>query len=79
MNKNENFVRGREKSDRGREVGLEGGGKWVERGREVGIGYPPCPPPQISVSYIEFTTKFLVKVSSVMYISVTTYQKAFIF
>ena len=51
MNKKENFIRGREISDRGREVGLEGegtggrgGGKWVERGREVGIGYPPVHP-----------------------------------
>ena len=27
--------------------GGRGGGKWGERGREVGIGYPPCPPPHI--------------------------------
>ena len=46
MNKN-----GREKSDRGREVGLEGegsggrgGGKRGEREREVGIGYPLSTP-----------------------------------
>ena len=24
--------------------GLKGGGKWGERGREVGIGYPPVHP-----------------------------------
>ena len=49
--KEQNFIRGRGKSDRGREVGLEGegsggrwGGKWGERGREVGIGYPPVHP-----------------------------------
>ena len=47
----QNFIRGREKSDRGREVGLEGegsggrgGGKRGERGREVGIGYPLSTP-----------------------------------
>ena len=64
MHKNENFIRGREKSDRGREVGLEGegsggrgGGKRGERGREVGgkgegsrDWVPPCPPPQQAFS-----------------------------
>ena len=47
----QNFITGREKSDRGREVGLEGegsgergGGKWDERGREVGIVYSPVHP-----------------------------------
>ena len=53
MNKNKIFIRGREKSDRGREVGLEGegsggrgGGNRGERGREVGNGYPPVHPLQ---------------------------------
>ena len=57
MNKNKNFIRGRGKSDRGREVGLEGEGsweeKWGERGREVGIGYPLPTPflmPDIKIS-----------------------------
>ena len=43
MSKNKILSGGREKSDRGREVGLEGegsggrgGGKWGERGREAG-------------------------------------------
>ena len=52
MNKNKILSGGREKSDRGREVGLEGegiwggrgAGKWGERGREVGIGYFPVHP-----------------------------------
>ena len=33
----------------------------------------------LSVSFVEFTTKFLVKVSLSEYISLTKYQKAFIF
>ena len=32
-----------------------------------------------SVTFVEFASKFCVKVSQVMYISATTYQKAFIF
>ena len=28
--------------------GVKGGGKWGERGREVGGGYPPCPPPLLT-------------------------------
>ena len=31
-----------------------GGGKWGERGREEGIEYPPCPPPQEIVSTLSF-------------------------
>ena len=30
----------------GKGSGGRGGGKWGERGREEGIGYLPCPPPQ---------------------------------
>ena len=57
----QNFIRGREKSDRGREVGMEGEGsggrgvgKWGERGREVGNGYPLSTPslPRSIVSYL---------------------------
>ena len=55
MNKSEKFIRGREISDRGREVGLEGGGEWGKREREVGgkgggsgDWVPPCPPPPFS-------------------------------
>ena len=33
----------------------------------------------LSVTFVEFTTKFLVKVSLSEYISLTTHQKAFIF
>ena len=33
----------------------------------------------ISVTFVEFTSKFLVKVSLSEYISLTTHQKAFIF
>ena len=33
----------------------------------------------LSVTFIEFTSKFLVKVSLSEYISLTTHQKAFIF
>ena len=47
----QNFIRGREKIDkgrkmgwRGREVGERGGWKWGEMGREVGNGYPPVHP-----------------------------------
>ena len=43
----------------GREVGLEGegsggrgGGKWGERGREVGVGYPPVHPLNNAKYYI---------------------------
>ena len=32
-----------------------------------------------SVTFVEFASKFCVKVSQVVYISATTYQKAFIF
>ena len=32
-----------------------------------------------SVTFVEFTSKFCVKVSQVVYISATAYQKAFIF
>ena len=32
-----------------------------------------------SVTFVEFASKFCVKVSLVVYISATTYQKAFIF
>ena len=32
-----------------------------------------------SVTFVEFASKFYVKVSQVVYISATTYQKAFIF
>ena len=32
-----------------------------------------------SVTFVEFASKFCVKVSPVVYISATTYQKAFIF
>ena len=35
--------------------------------------------PRSSFHRVEFTTKFCVKVSEVVYISATTYQKAFIF
>ena len=31
--------------EKGEGSGGEGGGKWGERGRELGMGYPPCPPP----------------------------------
>ena len=32
--------------EEGEGSGVKGGGKWGERGREVGIRYPPpCPPP----------------------------------
>ena len=33
----------------------------------------------LSIAFVEFTSKFLVKVSLSEYISLTTYQKAFIF
>ena len=29
---------------RGEGIGVKGGGKWGERGREVGVGYPPVHP-----------------------------------
>ena len=42
----QHFISWREKSDRGREVGMEGEGSGGgrERGGKVGIRYP-CPPP----------------------------------
>ena len=30
--------------------GVKGGGKWGERGREVGIGYPPVHP--LNIGYL---------------------------
>ena len=36
--------RGREVGVKGEGSGGKGGGKWVERGRELGIGYPPVHP-----------------------------------
>ena len=54
----QNFIRGREKSDRGREVGVyregsegRGGGKWRERGGKWGMGTPPVHP--LICGYIE--------------------------
>ena len=48
-------MRGREKSNRGREVGEkgegsggDGGGNWGEWGRELGMWYPPVHPLMIS-------------------------------
>ena len=35
---------GREVGEKGEGSGGEGGGKWVERGRELGMGYPPVHP-----------------------------------
>ena len=68
MNKNKIFIRGREKSDRGREVGLEGegsggrgGGKWEGSGDRV----PPCPPPHTLAS---LTTRHLI-INKYMFLS----------
>ena len=36
-------------------------------------------PSLLSITFVEFTSKFLVKVSLSEYISLTTHQKAFIF
>ena len=35
---------GLEGEGRGGGSGVKGGGKWGERGREVGVGYPPVHP-----------------------------------
>ena len=39
---------GREVGEKGEGSGGEGGGKWGERGRKLGIGYPPVHPLTVS-------------------------------
>ena len=50
-------LEGREVGGEGEGSGVKGGGKWGERGREVGVGYPPVHPLQEVHHFADWETK----------------------
>ena len=52
--------------EKGEGSGAEGGGKWGERGRELGMGYPPVHPLSINHHNVAESTKtFALSISNI--------------
>ena len=72
--------------EKGEGSGGEGGGKWGERGRELGMGYPPVHPlldkleMGTSLCYVTVTLKCQEKIVNILFLykDISFYKKMYV-